>query len=118
MKSTNDEALLTSVTNTLDDSVDHLDANTLSRLNQARQRALDGKRRSFFSAFWLPATSFASISVVIFAGWLFFTAPQTSLDNFNDAELVAASEDLNDEKLELLEDMEFVSWLLEEENAS
>lgn len=117
MKSNNDEALLKSVTDALDDSVDQLDASTLSRLNQARQRALEEKRGAFFSAFWLPATSFASITVVIFAGWLFFTAP-TALDPLNDADFIAASEALNNENLELLEDMEFVSWLLEEENAS
>jgi hypothetical protein len=102
----------------LDDSVDSLDASTLSRLNQARQKALnsrsmDTRRSNFFLT--APAgavfTSFVVAAVVV----LLWTAlpqqqPQPQLaQQYEDIEMLTA-----DAEFDLLEDLEFVSWLVEE----
>lgn len=52
-----------------DDSVTHLDAATLSRLNQSRQRALDAARGRAtetrrWSAAWVPAGALAAAALV------------------------------------------------------
>lgn len=99
----------------LDDSVDALDAATLSRLNQARQKALDAPRSSLFfgNRTGLVFASFAVAAIVA----LLWTAtpsqpPETLAQQYEDIDMLTADADL-----ELLEDLEFVSWLLEEDLA-
>ena len=53
----------------LDESVEHLDGHTLSRLTQARHAALDEvqrSRQSIVRRWWLPASGVAVAAVAIF----------------------------------------------------
>jgi len=99
----------------LDDSVDSLDAATLSRLNQARQRAL-GKHRSNLFAGSRTGIVFASFAVAAIVALLWtqmpLQQPETLAQQYEDIDMLTAETDL-----ELLEDLEFVSWLLEENQA-
>ena len=100
----------------LDDSVESLDAATLSKLNQARQRALAAQSQvSFLSS--RRRIALASLSVVAISAllWMMLPQPSTPVHSeyaeipIDDMEILMADTDM-----ELLEDLEFVSWLLEE----
>jgi hypothetical protein len=94
----------------LDASVAALDAATLSRLNRARQGALDAARRSRHGA-WrgpvLAAGAFAAVAAL--ALWQLprpAVAPGAVAPLAEDLALVADGSDL-----ELVEDLEFYAWL-------
>ena len=109
-----DRTLQKSVVNSLDESIEHLDAHTLSRLNQARHRALDqAKRPVLFNSQWLKAATFAVLIVTVINGWLFLSTPNIQQMHPDDLELILANEDF-----ELLQELDFVAWMIEEENAS
>ena len=108
------EVLLKSVIDSLDNSVEHLDANTLSRLNQARHRALAlAEKPRLFNPQWLKAAAFAVLLVTVINGWQFFSTSNIQQMNTDDFEMVVANEDF-----ELLQDLDFVAWMIEEEHAS
>jgi len=93
-----------------DGSVEQLDAATLSRLNQGRHAALEELQRSRPSAVWvrwLPATGVAAaaiVTVIVMRG--------PSVDMPVEADVAADFEILLEgESLEMLEDLEFYSWL-------
>ncbi len=102
----------------LDQESKALDAETLSRLRQARARALsesDNRKSRQWSVLGGGAVAFASVSVLAIAVWL--SVPTNTLQNppalaeaqitaFDDLELLAATEEL-----EFYEDMEFYYWL-------
>jgi len=103
-----------SVIDALDDSIEHLDAYTLSRLNQARHRALaQADKPRWFNPQWLKAATFAVLLATVINGWLFFSTSNMQQVNTDDFELIVASEDF-----ELLQDLDFVAWMLEQEHAS
>jgi type VI protein secretion system component VasF len=112
----NDNELLNKTRKALDNSIDSLDGTTLSRLNQARQKSLDSKQRTPSLLFgWLPASGFAALTIAIFTGWLWMgQTAETNINNltssFEDIEILSSNTEF-----ELLEDMDFVSWLVEEE---
>lgn len=114
MNRDNDNSLLERSREALDESIEHLDAHTLSRLNQARQKALSQeKSATLINIPWIPATSsLAMLSVAVVVGSLFLSSPELSLNNLDEAEFMA-----NNEEIELMEDLEFVTWLIEEEHA-
>lgn len=95
-----------------DDSVDRIDAATLSRLNRGRQRALaelgaGGLARGHWMR-WVPATGVAAAALV--AVMMMNARPPDVVQ-----EPVSASDfemllDDGDE-LDMLEDLEFYSWL-------
>lgn len=101
---------------------DELDATTLSRLNRARQHALDdlsARAGSWYpSGWWIPAGA-AAIVVAIAVGqwgtstrdpnWPLLDNPVTAKDAI-DFELLMESEDL-----EMIADLEFFAWLPDEE---
>lgn len=95
-----------------DDSVERLDAATLSRLNQGRhaaieQLALQNTRTAAQWLRWMPATGVAAAALVAV---LLFRGP--GVDQVPVAHAVADFEILlEDESLEMLEDLEFYSWL-------
>jgi len=108
------KAQLKSVIESLDESVEHLDAHTLSRLNQARQRALaQAEKPRLLNPQWLKAATFAVLLVTVINGWQFFSTPNNQLMNTDDFEMVIANDDF-----ELLQDLDFVAWMIEEEHAS
>jgi hypothetical protein len=108
-----DRALQEAVIESLDESIEHLDAHTLSRLNQARHVALaqTGKPRLLNSQ-WLKAGAFAVLLVTIINGWLLFSTSNIQQLNTDDFDMIVASEDY-----ELIQDLDFVAWMIEEENA-
>lgn len=94
-----------------DDSVERLDAATLSRLNQARHVALDSLHDARPAApwlRWLPATGVAAVALVTVMVMRGPGTPQMPVvaDRVADFELL-----LDGESLEMLEDLEFYSWL-------
>lgn len=102
------------VVESLEHSIEHLDANTLSRLNQARHRALDqAVRPRLLNSQWLKAATFAVLIVTVINGWLLLSTPDVQHMNTDDFELLIANEDF-----ELLQDLDFVAWMIEEEHAS
>ena len=114
----NDEELLKKTREALDESVESIDASTLSQLNQARQHALQSKKssRSFVTT-WLPTSVVAAFVIAITVNMM----PGFQISNeqkelteqaFDDIDIIASSTELD-----LLEDLEFVSWLIEEQDA-
>lgn len=94
------------------DSVANLDAHTRSRLNQARQAALQATehRKHRFAMRWLvPTGSVAALALVAMVSMQFMrspTAPVQSGSGLEDMELVASADEL-----ELLQnDVEFYDW--------
>lgn len=101
----------------LDDSIEHLDMATLSRLNQARQAALNNTpAKNRWQHNWLPASITAALSILLLGGWLFSSSPDVNpvahTPQLDDLELLSSTADLD-----LLQDLEFINWLVEEQNA-
>jgi len=113
MSPTDDEFLKQS-RKILDDSIESLDAATLSRLNQARQKALQSQSSAtVLFTNWLPATAFVSLSVIAATLWLWIEISENRQQNhlayqYEDMEILTS-----DTELELLEQLEFVGWLVE-----
>ena len=102
-----DEQLAQQAKEAFDRSVDGLDAATLSRLNRGRQAALaelEHPDRQWQR--WMPATGVAAavlLVMITFGGpgeIDVINAPATDLDIL-----------LSEESIEMLEDLEFYSWL-------
>lgn len=103
------ERLMREATAALDASVDGLDGATLSRLNRARQQALESRRSSPLRRLWLPlgAAAFTSLAIVVslpMLGKLDQRGPSEA--NVEEA-YYSAGEDL-----QLVEDLDLVLWLL------
>ena len=105
MADMNEEDINARASKALDESVEALDASVLSRLNQVRHAALE-QRRSSPRVWWLPAV-FASLAVVAV---LLINDPLTS--PITDTDVI-----VNNDDLELIEDMEFMTWLAEQQEA-
>ncbi len=93
-----------------EDSVERLDARTRSKLTQARNRALDEVKKGAAQRRWIwaPAGGFALaaiVAVVMGSGGLRSGADTDALA-LEDIDIVADSENL-----EMLEDVEFYTWL-------
>ncbi|MGI9272412.1 MAG: hypothetical protein ACR2QT_11595 [Woeseiaceae bacterium] len=105
----NDEKLATQAKDLFDDSVERLDAATLSRLNQGRHAALEQLHRGSAAGAWgrwVPLTGVAAaalITVMLVRGPESVDLPSASVTDF---EIL-----LEGESLEMLEDLEFYSWL-------
>jgi len=109
-----DKALLKSVTGALDQSIEHLDGHTLSRLNQARHRALaQTEKPRFFNAQWIKAGAIAAVIITLVNGWMMFSSPNNQQFNTDGFDLVVANEDF-----ELMQELEFIAWMIEQEHAS
>ena len=109
-----DQLLHKTAVESLDDSIEHLDAHTLSRLNQARHNALAyADRPRLLDSQWLKAGAFAVLLVTVINGWQFLSGPDIEHMHTDDFELIVANEDY-----ELMQDLDFVAWMIEEENAS
>lgn len=106
-----DERLAEQAKKAFDRSVDGLDAATLSRLNRARQAALaEAARPERAWLRWLPATgAAATVLLAVFTlqgpGEVdVISAPATDLEFL-----------LSEESIEMLEELEFYSWLATQE---
>ena len=94
-----------------DDSVEQLDAATLSRLNRGRQEALAELERSSPVgqwARWVPATGVAAAALVAVVVWQGIPVedPLPSTGPVTDFEIL-----IGEDSLEMLEDLEFYSWI-------
>ncbi len=96
----------------LRESVERLDARTLSKLTQARHTAMAQLQRSRVQRmrrFMLPAGSVAAAALVTVVMWTGYTPSGTRPGAelaVDDVELVA-----NEENLDLLQELEFYSWV-------
>jgi hypothetical protein len=92
-----------------DDSVEGLDAATCSRLNRSRQAALAelAKGRPVWVQ-WAPAAGVAAAAVVAVVLWTGNQAPDelTPAASASDFEIL-----LTEDSLEMLEELEFYSWI-------
>ena len=97
-----------------DESVDRLDGETRSRLNQARHRALSELDRGNAAwRGWVPATGVAAAAAVALVMW----TGGWQADDMDESAAVTDMEILlTEDSLEMLEDLEFYSWMdLDEE---
>jgi len=109
----NDEKLVSQVCDALDDSVNRIDAETSQRIIAARENALKRtpKKFSLPKLFTAAATAFSIlIAVVIVASQL--NQPVETEDT-QAIELVATQD-----AIELYEELEFYTWLVEEDVTS
>jgi len=97
-----------------DESVARLDGETQSRLNRSRHAALAelGNGRPGWVQ-WVPATGVAAAAVLVIVMWTGMPATDdgAGADMASDMEIL-----LTEDSLEMLEDLEFYSWIdLDEE---
>ncbi len=95
----------------LDESIEHLDAATLSRLNQARQLALEAASRERHAGvrWWtLPVGTVAAAFLVAVIWW-----PRSALDGAPELPLEDMEILVSADSLEMLEELEFFMWLEE-----
>jgi hypothetical protein len=106
-----DEQLAREAKQAFDQSVDGLDAATLSRLNRGRQAALaEGRRPVRQWLRWMPATAAATAVLLVLL----------TQQGPGDVDVIAAPASdleilLSEESIEMLEELEFYSWLDTEE---
>jgi hypothetical protein len=96
-----------------DDSVSSLDAQTRSRLAQARAQALEQARRRP----WWPARGLvpgAIAAATALAVWMLWQDPTTQPGGVEIAALQDLEILLGEEELEMLEELDFYTWLDEE----
>ena len=114
MKST-DEAFNKQAKASFDETVEQLDAATLSKLNRARHAALAEMQQPTRQwSRWMPATGVAAavlVAVMVMQNPAGFDEPLPAA--VADMEIL-----LGEDSLEMLEDLEFYSWLdvVEQEN--
>ena len=97
----------------LDDSVDHLDAATLSRLNQARHNALETGREPLLKRLWLPfgAAGVTALALVVALPLLSPGDTTEQLTPVVEDPWFNAAEDL-----QIVEDLDLVLALLDNED--
>lgn len=110
------DAVTRRVTAALDDSTEHMDAATLSKLHRARQHALDQSQTRRPYPAWFPAGAVAASLVVVMAVWLNITPATMPLDA-GQAEFIADTAALSNDDIDLLSELEFYAWLIEQDNA-
>jgi len=103
--------------NVLDQSLENMDTLTSSRLAAARRRAVEAAESSrvHHRSFWyvaVPSGAAASIllAVVLLGPW---SGNSQAPNVWEDLEILAS-----DENLEMYENLEFYSWLAEQDDAS
>jgi hypothetical protein len=102
-----DERIARQTKELFDESVRGLDAETLSRLNRSRQKALAELKPGGGELRWLrwsPAVAAAVVAAAVV--WRAGDLEQLPPDAASDFEMLLAGEEL-----ELLEDLEFYRWL-------
>lgn len=95
-------------------SVNRLDARTRSRLNQARQQALNELKKRATRRYWLTAPV-GGLAAAVLIAVLFMTSRETAAPTHESAALPLDDFDIvaDSDNLELLQDVEFYSWLAE-----
>ena len=101
--------LIENIQTSLNNSVDSLDAETQSRITQARYRALEQQTKQK-SEWWIPATVFASTCLLILMISMDAGEVLPEPAPLQDIEIISNIDDL-----EFLEELEFYEWLEEYE---
>ena len=114
MNEENDDKLVQRAKALFDDSVGELDAERLSKLNRARQQALEELDRGFAFGGWtrlLPAGGAAAAAVLV--ALIVLRTDEVAIDlpvaptaAETDFELL-----IDEDSLEMLEELEFYSWM-------
>lgn len=107
----NEEQFLQKIRTELDASEQSLDAATLSKLNQARQKALAHSKKPAwppaYKSGWIPAAATASVMAALIGGNLFIQKPDIETNGsavaFEDIELLTSDTDFD-----LLQDMDML----------
>jgi hypothetical protein len=108
------QAMVRQVVDSLDQSIEHLDGHTLSRLNRARHQALaQTLRPRLIKAEWLKAGAVVALIALLVNGWLMFTTPDAVPIGVDDFEMILVNEDF-----ELMQDLEFFVWMIEQEDGN
>lgn len=95
---------------TFDESVERLDGAALSRLNQARNVALESAAATANWRRWIPA---GGVAVIALVSVLVLRGPE--VDKIPDEAAADFEILLEGESLEMFEDLEFYSWIDEAE---
>jgi hypothetical protein len=106
-----DEDLVRQAKAMFDDSVDKLDAGTLSRLNRGRQAALEELDRTRLTGQWtrwVPATGIVAVAAVAVVVWQGDTVDVTLPANGSVSEFELL---LGEDSLEMIEELEFYRWI-------
>ena len=110
-----DDAFLEKATYILDQSADDLDRDIVARLNDVRRQALQSHSKTKFEVSqwfaWGGIGGGVAVASLITAFWLL--NPVSPLD-MQEGELTAMAS-LSDDDIDMLEDIEFVAWLMEQE---
>ena len=104
-----DDAFEKMAKDAFDSSVDKLDAATLSRLNRGRHEALqelERPRRRWSR--WMPATGVAAAVLVAI---VMLQSPMTIDDEVGPSSLADIEILLGEDSIEMLEELEFYSWI-------
>ncbi len=92
-----------------DASVDELDAATLSRLNRSRHEALaELQRRGRQWSLWMPATG---VAAAVLVAVMLLQSPATIDDVAGPTTVTDYEILLGEDSIEMLEDLEFYSWI-------
>ncbi len=106
-----EDELKTNIRQALDESLDSLDANTLSRIRQIRAQAVDKAKAHHVNWLGVMTGVLATACVMVFAVMILLQSPTTMQTvPVDDLELISSSDNL-----ELFEDLEFYEWLDEYE---
>lgn len=109
----------------LDEDITSLDAEVSERLAANRKSVIDNltqtPSRKLFDFNWQQSAPFAAASLLILTASIsLFTLNDASLTDVENNILLSNDYDTNDDAViaeyELLNDLEFISWLMEEEN--
>lgn len=97
-----------------EDSVGRLDARTRSRLNQARQKALNELNKGATRRYWLAAP-LGGLAAAVVVAVVMMTGRETTVPSQESGTLPLDDFDIvaDADSLELLQDVEFYSWLAE-----
>jgi len=106
MNKEQDQKLIQHVREVLDESVANIDAATLSRIRQARARALAQRPTRSTDWFGLLSGAVATACVMVFAVIIILQSPATPTTAAEDIDLISSSDNL-----ELFEELEFYEWL-------
>ena len=110
MSKIDEEKFNTNIKQSLDDSVDALDANTLSKIRQVRAEAIDRAKHRHVNWSGLLVGGLATTCVMVIAVVVLLNS-STSMQTVPavDIELISSSDNL-----EFYEDLEFYEWLEED----
>ena len=110
------DAMLRQVKAALDDSTTNMDAATLSKLNRARQHAIEQAATRPAIPGWLPAAAVTASLVVVISLWSALPTDETAMDAMP-AALLSEATVLDDDDIDLLQELEFYAWLIEQDHA-